>query len=286
MNRKEWIIAGAVVAALLLLALSSGANRRIVPDQGGPGGLGRAIQAPVASESEASPSQAEEAAPDGPPLQADQAACMDRLSEAMKAGDKEKASRILLDDEEMFRQIFYVTLGSARYLYADGTLRQELEGDGLVLTAAGTCFYGAFRGGKPEGACVAVQVAELDMPRYDFAEGIWADGYMEGPGTLGYRYFDGAPEGEAWEVEKEGRFVKDRMNGEITYSISSQSGNTGIWKMNVENGVTQLDGRWKQLPGEDQYQLAAQNDTDRAYVLTQEEADKARWVNLLVWEIR
>lgn len=284
MNRKEWMIAGVVVAALLLLALSSGANRRAVPDQAVPGEMGRGVPAQAASE--ASPSQAEDVVPEGPQLMADQEALMNRLAEAMKAGDKVKAARILLDDEDMFRQIFYETMGSGRYLYAKGGLSQELEGVGLVLTAGGACFYGEFRGGRPDGTCTALQAVELDMPRYDFAEGLWADGYLEGPGILGYRYFDGAPEGEAWEVKKEGRFVKDQMNGEIIYSISNQNGEAGIWKMDVVNGVTQLDGRWKPVPGEDKYQLAAQNDTARAYVLTPGEAAEARWVNLLVWEIR
>lgn len=286
MNRKEWIIALVIAAALLLLSLSPGAGGRAVPKQGGSGEMGRGLPVRTASEAEASPSQPETEAPEGLSLQGDQRACMDRLAEAMKAGDQVKAARILLKDEEMFRQIFYETMGGVRYLYADGALNQELEGSGLVLTAAGSCFYGVFHSGKPEGNCTALQALELDMPRCDYAEGIWADGYMEGPGKLGYSYFDGAPDGQAAEVKKEGRFVKDHMNGEVIYSISNQNGDTNIWKMNVENGVTKLDDRWQQLPDEDKYRLAAQNDPDRAYVLTAKEAAGARWVNLLVWEIR
>lgn len=285
MNRKEWIIAGVVAVVLLFLSLSSGAGSRTVPDQSGSEEMRSEVRVQPASEPEASPSQAENAAPEGPSLQVNQAAAMNLLAEAMKAGDKVKAARILLDEKEVFRQIFYELMGSARYLYADGVLSQELEGRGLVLTSGGTCFYGEFRGGRPEGGCTALQAVELDKPRCDYAEGSWSGGYMDGPGILGYSYFDGAPDGEALEVKKEGRFVKDRMNGEIVYSITSQGGETNTWEMNVENGVTQLDDRWQQ-PGEDKYQLAAQNAPDRAYVLTSEEAAAARWVNLLVWELQ
>ena len=272
---------------LLALALSPGAGRRPVTDQGPAGEMGRAAGgAGTASESEAALSPELPEAVDGPALNAEQKAAMEALAQAMRAGDKVKAAGILLKDEEIFRQIFYEAMESARYLYADGRLRQELEGEGLVLTGGGACFYGEFLNGKPDGECMAFQAVEIDKPRYDFAEGQWKNGSLEGPGILGYRYFDGAPGGEAWEVIKEGRFVKNRMNGEIIYSISSQNGETAIWKMDVVNGVTQMDERWKQTPGGDTWQLAAQNDTARAYVLTPEEADGLRWVNLLVWEVQ
>ncbi len=331
MKRKEWITAGAVVLALLVLALSSEANRGSAlgrgagdkmgrtaagemgqgagggPGQGidgGPGqgseggtgqGTGRTGQAAAGGTGRGSQARTE-SGPEtgsmqegqersGPALDERQKDGMDRLAEAMKSGDKVKAARILLEDEAVFRQIFYETMESVRYLYTEGGLRLELDGEGLVLTAGGACFYGTFRGGKPNGNCTALQALELDKPRYDFAEGQWKDGSLDGSGSLGYRYFDGAPEGEAWEVKKEGQFVRDQMDGEIIYTISAQSGEAGIWKMDVKKGVTQLDGRWKQTPGQDTYQLAAQNDTARAYVLTPEEAAEARWVNLLVWEI-
>lgn len=285
---------------LLALALSSGANRRPAQEPGAAGETGRSAgeagraagetgrgaEAGNGSESEAVPLPEMQDADAGPLLDEEQAAAMQRLAEAMKAGDKVKAARILLDDEDAFRALFYEIMESNRYLYKDGLLRPDLEGEGLVLNGGSVCFYGEFRGGKPDGKCMALQAATLDMPRYDFADGQWKAGRLDGQGILGYRYFDGAPEGEAWEVKKEGRFVQDQMDGEIIYSISSQSGETAIWKMDVANGVTQLDGRWKQTPDGDSYQLAAQNDTARAYVLTPEEAAVTRWVNLLVWEVQ
>ena len=76
----------------------------------------------------------------------------------------------------------------------------------MVFTTAGTVYYGTFKAGKPEGQCTALQVVDLDAPRYDYSQGIWKDGRMEGKGHTGYCYFERSPEGEARDICKTGTF--------------------------------------------------------------------------------
>ena len=57
---------------------------------------------------------------------------------------------------------------------------------------AGTVLYGTFKDGKPSGQCVALQAITLDEGvRYDYSDGTWVDGVMEGPGECGYDYYEG-----------------------------------------------------------------------------------------------
>ena len=71
-----------------------------------------------------------------------------------------------------------------------------MEGEGLVLTMPKTLYYGTFKGGRPEGECTALQVVELDAPRYDYSQGIvegWEDG---GLGHTGYCYYETSRKGK------------------------------------------------------------------------------------------
>ena len=112
--------------------------------------------------------------------------------------------------------LFYEVMDGARYLYDGRSFSQSMEGEGLVLTMPKTLYYGTFKGGRPEGECTALQVVELDAPRYDYSQGLWKDGKMEGLGHTGYCYYETSPEGEARDVCKTGRFSGDRLEGEVT----------------------------------------------------------------------
>ena len=155
----------------------------------------------------------------------------------------------------------------------------------MVLTGAASVFYGSFGENGPEGRCTALQAVELEKPRYDYSEGIWKDGRMDGAGVSGYRYYQGPPQGEAEEIRREGRFVRGKMEGTITYRNTGSDGVTATYTMEVKEGVTQPDDRWIQGPEEGVYHLEADDNPAYAYALTEEEMKQPRWVNLLVWDV-
>ena len=154
-----------------------------------------------------------------------------------------------------------------------------------MLTGAASVFYGSFGENGPEGRCTALQAVELEKPRYDYSEGTWKDGRMDGAGVSGYRYYQGPPQGEAEEVRKEGRFVRGKMEGTITYRNTGSDGVTATYTMEVKEGVTQPDDRWIPGPEEGIYHLEADDNPAYAYALTEEEMKQPRWVNLLVWDV-
>lgn len=210
---------------------------------------------------------------------------VERLYDAVESGDKAKIAAELLADGDTFSWLFYETFGEERYRY-DGTgFQADLAGEGLVLTGAASIFYGSFGKNGPEGACTALQAVELDKPRYDYSEGTWKDGRMDGPGVSGYRYYDGPPQGEAEEVRKEGRFVRGRMEGKVTYMNTGSDGEKATWTLEVKDGVTQRDDRWIEGPEKGVYHLPADDNPAYAYALTEREMSQPRWVNLLVWDI-
>lgn len=247
---------------------------------GGADGSGLAGAGRSASGGMDSSSQSE-----APELNEQERAAVQRLAAAVKSGDKERIASELLADGDTLSWLYYETFGEERYRYDGTEFRADLAGEGLVLTGAASVFYGSFGENGPEGRCTALQAVELEKPRYDYSEGIWKDGRMDGAGVSGYRYYQGPPQGEAEEIRREGRFVRGKMEGTITYRNTGSDGVTATYTMEVKEGVTQPDDRWIPGPEEGVYHLEADDNPAYAYALTEEEMKQPRWVNLLVWDV-
>lgn len=247
---------------------------------GGADGSGLAGAGQSASGGMDSSSQSE-----APELNEQERAAVQRLAAAVKSGNKERIASELLADGDTLSWLYYETFGEERYRYDGTEFRTDLAGEGMVLTGAASVFYGSFGENGPEGRCTALQAVELEKPRYDYSEGIWKDGRMDGAGVSGYRYYQGPPQGEAEEIRREGRFVRGKMEGTITYRNTGSDGVTATYTMEVKEGVTQPDGRWIPGPEEGVYHLEADDNPAYAYALTEEEMKQPRWVNLLVWDV-
>ncbi len=222
---------------------------------------------------------------EAPELNEQERAAVQRLAAAVKSGNKERIASELLADGDTLSWLYYETFGEERYRYDGTEFRTDLAGEGMVLTGAASVFYGSFGENGPEGRCTALQAVELEKPRYDYSEGIWKDGRMDGAGVSGYRYYQGPPQGEAEEIRREGRFVRGKMEGTITYRNTGSDGVTATYTMEVKEGVTQPDDRWIPGPEEGVYHLEADDNPAYAYALTEEEMKQPRWVNLLVWDV-
>ena len=247
---------------------------------GGADGSGLAGAGQSASGGMDSSSQSE-----APELNEQERAAVQRLAAAVKSGNKERIASELLADGATRSWLYYETFGEERYRYDGTEFRTDLAGEGMVLTGAASVFYGSFGENGPEGRCTALQAVELEKPRYDYSEGIWKDGRMDGAGVSGYRYYQGPPQGEAEEIRREGRFVRGKMEGTITYRNTGSDGVTATYTMEVKEGVTQPDDRWIPGPEEGVYHLEADDNPAYAYALTEEEMKQPRWVNLLVWDV-
>ena len=222
---------------------------------------------------------------EAPELNEQERAAVQRLAAAVKSGNKERIASELLADGDTLSWLYYETFGEERYRYDGTEFRTDLAGEGMVLTGAASVFYGSFGENGPEGRCTALQAVELEKPRYDYSEGIWKDGRMDGAGVSGYRYYQGPPQGEAEEIRREGRFVRGKMEGTITYRNTGSDGVTATYTMEGKEGVTQPDDRWIPGPEEGVYHLEADDNPAYAYALTEEEMKQPRWVNLLVWDV-
>ena len=219
-----------------------------------------------------------------PKLEKDQTDLLDRLMKALEERNYEEAGTILLDNEQKLQYLFYQTLGGERFLYRDGVIETNLEGEGLVLKKPLSVFYGMLRDGLPEGEGVSVQGIVLDGQRYDYSDGTWMSGKMNGTGTVGYRYYRGAEEEISQAVERTGTFENDLMNGKFLYRTTSGDGETTLWEMEALKGVTVLDDRWLYDEEKQTYSLPAGEDSSHTYVLSGDTKEEARWRNMLLWE--
>lgn len=253
----------------------TGASGGLGADGSGLAGAGRSASGGMDSSSRS----------EAPELNEQERAAVQRLAAAVKSGNKERIASELLADGDTLSWLYYETFGEERYRYDGTEFRTDLAGEGMVLTGAASVFYGSFGENGPEGRCTALQAVELEKPRYDYSEGIWKDGRMDGAGVSGYRYYQGPPQGEAEEIRREGRFVRGKMEGTITYRNTGSDGVTATYTMEVKEGVTQPDDRWIPGPEEGVYHLEADDNPAYAYALTEEEMKQPRWVNLLVWDV-
>lgn len=253
----------------------AGASGGLGADGSGLAGAGRSASGGMDSSSRS----------EAPELNEQERAAVQRLAAAVKSGNKERIASELLADGDTLSWLYYETFGEERYRYDGTEFRTDLAGEGMVLTGAASVFYGSFGENGPEGRCTALQAVGLEKPRYDYSEGIWKDGRMDGAGVSGYRYYQGPPQGEAEEIRREGRFVRGKMEGTITYRNTGSDGVTATYTMEVKEGVTQPDDRWIPGPEEGVYHLEADDNPAYAYALTEEEMKQPRWVNLLVWDV-
>lgn len=219
----------------------------------------------------------------GPQLETDQIELLDGLAAALKSRDLEAGGAMLLDNEQKLDYLFYQVMKGEPYLYRDGTLSSELEGEGLVMTRPVAAFYGTFENGMPEGACVAIQGIELDGVRYDYADGIWSGGKLNGEAEAGYHYYNGSGEGESQAVKRIGRFVDDLMDGAFTYETVSSDGEVTVWDMEAEDGRTKFDERWLHDDEKQYYYLPSREIDSHTYVVPDDEAEDIRWRNMLLW---
>lgn len=219
-----------------------------------------------------------------PVLNPQQAALAERIMETLKQENLEQAAKIMGQEEETLQDMFDSTMNGMRYFYDGKSLTQEIDGLGMVFTKAGTVYYGSFRDGKPEGRCTALQAVNLEGPRYDYSQGIWKNGQMEGPGRTGYCYYSRSPEGEVRDICKAGTFSGDFMDGEVVYTSMNRENETAVWKLTADHGIVVLDDRWQYGESTGEYQLLSEDDDNHAYVAGKGQITLPVWKNLLVWE--
>lgn len=217
------------------------------------------------------------------------------LYHAVKAGDYTETARLLNENEKDMMTLLNETMEGVRYCFYeleskdDNVVRvlcplSETEKmDGMVLTRYNTVFYGSFSEGKPEGRCCAVQAMVLDAARYTMADGLWEDGKMNGEGNTGYHYYLNVTGSGLVKTEKIGTYEDNLLTGEITYRTENVAGENLSWKIKVKDGVTVLDDRWIHMPLRSEYQVGAEENPLRFYVLSEERKDAVIWNNLITW---
>lgn len=217
-------------------------------------------------------------------LDGEQKEAAGEIMAALSQGKLAEAAAVMERREECLQELFYTTLNGERYLYDGESFRKEIEGPGMVFTKASTVYYGNFKNGKPDGQCMAFQAVALDAPRYDYSQGMWRNGRMEGDGHTGYCYYETSPRGEARDICKTGTFSSDLMEGDVTYISMNGEDGRSTWKFSVAKGVVVTDERWSYTESTGEYQLLSEDNDNHAYVLEEEQITQPMWQNLLVWD--
>jgi hypothetical protein len=171
-------------------------------------------------------------------------------------------------------------------MYSDQMLKREItDGTGIVFLKPTVVFYGDFKNGVPDGTASAISVLSLEEgKRYDYSYGSWKNGKMNGSGECGYRYYDGVTQDITVKNSKNGMFLEDLMQGDITYSSTNRQGETALWQFQTKDGVIVLDDRWikeTDAKGEVIYKLLANGEKNHAYALSERAIGEDRWRNLI-----
>lgn len=276
-NRRTGLVG---IAAAVLLAAAAGSavhgkNQREAES------LAQSAEESIRAEAEAA--LRESIANQVPELSDSQIQLLDGIESAVRGKNLETAARMMAEHGERLWVLFYDLLDGQPYLYHDGILQKKLEGQGLLIRRPTSVYVGNLLDGKPEGEGTALQVVELEYPRYDYSSGTWKDGEMNGEGGIGYRYYDGAGD-ENQAAWREGTFVDDRMDGKLTYSTTNGAGETSTWSMTAEAGKLVIDDRWIFDEEKGIYQLMSNEENGNAYVVGKEVVEETRFQNLIPWE--
>lgn len=203
---------------------------------------------------------------------------LDELVDYFEKGDLEGAARLMAG--------YDIPWSDFPCMYdGEKMTRNVTASKGLVFSKRSTVFYGEFSAGVPQGTCTALQVLSLEEgKRYDYAFGIWKDGKMSGEGECGYNYYDGVTSDIARLNSKKGIFQDDLMEGEVTYTSTNSDGDLTTWQFKVTNGKIIPDERWSKEStdsGEIVYRLAALEEEDHVYTLSESAMQEERWKNLI-----
>lgn len=218
-----------------------------------------------------------------PKLSEQEQQAVELLFETLEEGKIKEGAAILVEQEELFGELFYETLGGKRWMYDGRRFQENIQGNGMVLTSSAAVFKGSFQEGRPQGNGLALQAFCLEKPRYDYATGFWEQGRMNGQGEIGYCYYEGAPQGEIEEVSRSGNFKEDRMDGMAVYTtFSGQEGKTS-WELQIQEGKIVMDDRWTYDEEEGDFHLPSKQGEGKVYAVSAEEIEEGLWGNLLVW---
>lgn len=287
---RRWLAAGIIAGGVLIFALTGNntgaekiAPKQIVQEQTEPESSLEETAA-LQETSEVQETETAEMMLLAPALEYDQQELLDHLLEAMESGDFEQAAREMLQHEQKLQYLFYQVLDGKHYLYQDGVLSEDLEGEGIVLQKPTSVFYGTLQNGKPEGEGSAVQVIQLDNWRYDYAIGTWKDGKMEGEGEIGYHYYNGVTSEESQSMKKTGVFQADLMHGPVAYETVNSAGEHSTWNLEVDHGKTVINENWIYQEESGEYHLLSGDNQNHVYVISQTDEKVVLWRNLLVWD--
>ncbi|MBS6644772.1 MAG: hypothetical protein KH366_14435 [Clostridiaceae bacterium] len=206
------------------------------------------------------------------------------LEDHLRNTDLPAAAALLNDNEQAFRDLYYNTMGGKPYFFDGQEAGFEVRGEGICFQSYSTVFFGTFDEGGLEGAGLALQAIRLDHPRYDYSAGNWEGGQLNGKAIIGYCYYDGINEEEAREIKKEGTFVRDLMDGPVTYTSINAKGVETVWKLSARNGVTVTDDKWEYDPDKKEYHLPSEIDGSRIYMQEEASLQEVRWKNMIPWK--
>ncbi len=218
-----------------------------------------------------------------PQLSEKQKEILDELAEDLSQNRLEEAGTLMLAHSREIEELYSETTEGTLYLYRNGELHQEIEGEGVVLKQQALAFWGNFKDGAPEGECAAIHLIDIDYPRYDYAVGHWENGVMNGEGTIGYRYLEVSDE-DNQNVYREGIFKNNRMDGEVLYSTTDREGETATWNMTLSDGKIVFDDRWIYDNEREVYQLPSNQESGHVYSVEKNSSEEIWFQNLILWQ--
>lgn len=216
---------------------------------------------------------------------------LDSLKDQMSQMDYTGASLTIFNNLSMINEFFSETCQSRPFFYAGGSAVSGLTPDAapdeaIVFSDITTVFYGSFRNSLPEGECGAVRVYVTtdNRVRYDFSEGSWSEGMMNGHGTTGFNYLDydenNIVPDQIYNTGRTGVFEDDMMNGEVTMTVLAGD-QKDHYTCNVDYGMIKIDDKW--IEDGDTYKLACDNGGDRYFEIDKDKVASTLWAGEVYW---
>lgn len=180
-------------------------------------------------------------------------------------------------------------LSDGKYIY-DGKEVKKLDinysGQGLVFLGSSMAYFGEFSNGMPNGKIYGIFAYEADAKRYDYINAEFKAGKANGYGDTGYIYLNTSGDNEVLSVHRIGEFKEDLLNGTIRYELKDDKGAEDIWEIDVKDGVIVLNDKWSFDEEKKIYRIKSSNQTENEIEINQEDINKERFKNSILWDAK
>lgn len=209
-----------------------------------------------------------------------------KLYKDMKLGLFEEAANVIIDNSNIFENLFQNTLEDTPYLFDGENLLDLKSNDNnkyLLIHDASTFYYGYIKFEKPYGKGNIIHAYKSDFKRYNYSFGTWSYGKLNGFGETGRAIVGEVPANTNVLYSLKGDFKDDLLDSSVELSIIDEKGIINMYKFNIKKGSIVIDNNLEYNRNKKSYEISSIFDELKKYTIKESEIYDIQWINSVIF---